>query len=594
MHLRSPLRRLGAALTLLLATACGGGGGATGSATADDGAVTVTLSDASSSTLGVFEVDVRGIVFERRGGGIVTLAPRASRVDFAQMDGLDDLVATTSLPAGNYVRAALTLDFTSARVLIAGASVPATVRDPQGAAITGPIEVDVDFGADDRLVVTRGRRHLFAFDLDLDQSVTVDSVANVVTFAPVLNLTVDPSEGRPIGSTGRLRSVDTNTSSFVVERLAGDGTVLDTFTVTTGGSTIFQVNGVPQVGALGLGSLVGNLGQRVFVQGDYDRVRSRVDARVVEAGAGVIGNGQDHVIGHVVARATGAGFDAQLTVRGRSIDYTTGTRRYDTAITVDTSRGFTKVLRRGSATAFGTDDVAVGQAVVVFGDLTGTTLDAVNGIVRMTPTAVVGAAAGPASAGTLTLAVTHIDRRPVAQFNFTVAGIVETDPAAFRLDVAALATAGIVANTRVEAFAWFRGIGSTGADADAIGLVARGSSKQLLFCHWSPASSGALTAASPTALTLDLAGSDVGFVRERSLGTTLTATPAPTIVGTGGNGHYRIVRDRAVASFRDFALFRAEVLARVATQPVVAVSGRGSFDPATQSLAARDVTVVLR
>ena len=596
MTLQSSWRRLGGPLLFLFAVACSSGGnGPAGVANAGSGNVSITLADGASTTLSMFEVDVRGIVFERRGGGMVTVAPRSTRIDFAQLDGLNDLVATASLPAGNYARVSMTLDFSAAKVLISGLSAPAEVRDLRGSVINGPIEVLVDFAGDDRLVVGRGRNHLFAFDLDLDQSVSVDSGTNVVTFTPVLNLEVDPSNDRPIGTGGVLRTVDTNAGSFVVDRLSDDGSVQHTFTVATTGTTLFQVNGVPQVGALGLGSLIGYLGQRVFVQGELDRNRARIDARFVEAGAGVLGNGQDVLFGHVVARNGGAGSAAVLTVRGKSTDFGTGTRRYDTAHTVNTSLAFTRVLRRSSGDAFDTDDINVGQLVWVFGDLSGTTMNATasDSVVRLVPTALRGTAVAAPSGNTLTLNLSKLDWRDIAQFDFTVAGQSEANPAAFGLDVTGLATAGILAGTRVESLGWFRAVGTSGPDAVAITLAGR-AGKTLLFCEWAPPTSNAVTGANANALTLDLTGTSVRFVRERSTNTALNPTPAPTIRAAGSDGHYRIVQERRVAKFRDFATFRSEVLARTATASVFMVGGRGTFDAPTQTLTATDATVVLR
>ena len=597
MTLTSSLRRYGATLLLAFATACSGGGGDNvGAASTGSGNVSIVLSDATSETLSAFEVDVRGIVFQRRNGGAVAIAPRTNRIDFVQMSGLSDLIATTSLPAGRYDRVTMTLDFATARVVIAGQSTPATVRDPRGTLLDGPVDVQVDFAGDDRLVVVRGRRHLFAFDLDLDQSVAVDGTANLVTFTPVLNLDIDPTAGRPIGTVGVLRSVDTNTSLCQFARLADDGSVQNEFTVATTATTVFQVDGVPMEGALGLGSLVSQIGKRIVVRGELNRADARIDARSIEAGYGVIGSGQDVVFGHVVARTVGAGGASSLTVRGRSIDFDTSVRRYDVQHTVNVSLAFTKVVREDSLASVDCDDVNVGQQVWVFGELAGTTMNATtfDAVVRMEPTRIrCEAAAAPAN-NVLTVEVQSIGQLEASRFNFTVAGQSEADPAAFRLDVTGLQTAGIGADTRLEVLAWFSAVGSTGPDATALQLASRTSGRQLLFCEWSPSRVGAVLGTTVGALTLDLVGSPVHFVRDRSGPTVLTATPAPQLVGATGSGHFRIIQDHGVATFSDFATFRAEVLARTATGAVHAVTGRGSFDAPSQTLTASDATVVLR
>lgn len=577
------------ALTAIVAGCSNGSDGGDGT-----GSISVVLTDGATDELSQFEVDVSNIVLTKLNGTTVSVMPRATRVDFIALESINELVAGIDLEAGAYSRVALTLDFANAEVLIVGQTTPATVTNPQGAPITGLVEVAIDFAPGSRLLVARNRNNLFALDLELDQSVSVDPATNSVTFAPVLTVQVDPSNPKPIATTGLLQSVDANAQTFVVERRDLVGNVIYTFTVATGITTVFQLDGVVEVGAAGLAALVAKIGQRVFVQGTLDITTPQLLAVAVESGAGVPGNGQDWVLGHVVGRSGAAGADATLTVLGRSLDVGTGTRTYNTAHTVNASLANTKVLRRGAGNSLDSDDVAIGQLVWVFGDLTGTTLDATaaTGVARLLRTGIFGIAAGPAVNDTLTLDVVRFDWRVVSEFNFTVSSQVQADPNAFPVDVTGLSTTGITAGSRVRALGWISPIDSTGAEATATSLVDRTNGGKVLFCLWATPSATAMSATPAVTLT-GIATADIKVVGDGFAPVTLTASPAPTLQPLGAVGFYRIVQNNQVTAFLDFASFRLALALRLSSANVFAVAALGTFDGPTQVFSALTATVVL-
>lgn len=565
-----------------------------GSDSEGTGTLSVVLTDGATDELSQFEVDVSNIVLTKLSGATVSVMPRTTRVDFIELESINELVAGVSLEAGAYSRVALTLDFSNAEVLLVGQTAPAAIQNAQGTPITGSIDVAIDFAPGSRLLVGPNRNNLFMLDLELDQSVSVDPATNTVTFTPVLNVQVDPSNPKPIATTGLLQSVDATAQTFVVERRDLAGNVIYTFTVATGTSTVYQLDGVVQLGATGLASLMANIGERVFVQGTLDVATAQLLAVAVESGAGVPGNGQDWVLGHVIARTGAAGGDAALTVLGRSVDVGTGTRTYNTAHTVNVSFANTKVLRRGAGNSLDSDDVAVGQLVWVFGDLTGTTLDATaaTGVARLLRTAIFGIAAGPAVADTLTLDVVRFDWRVVGAFDFNVSGQVQADPAAFPVDVTGLSTTGITTGSRVRAFGWIAPVGSSGVEATATSLVDRTNGGKVLFCLWLPSSATALSA-TPTLAVTDVANADIKVVGDGFAPVTLTASPAPTVLPFGALGFYRIVQGTQVTAYLDYASFRAALATRLMSSGVYAVAALGTFDGTTQVFSALTATVVL-
>ncbi|HEX6812846.1 MAG TPA: DUF4382 domain-containing protein [Planctomycetota bacterium] len=570
------------------------GAGCSSNKDAGTGTVSVVLTDSASEELSQFEVDVSNLVLTRRDGATVSALSRTTRVDFVELESINELVTAVDLESGVYTRVTLTLDFANAAVVLVGALTPATVNDASGAPITGTVDVTVDFASGSRLFVGAGRNNLFALDLDLDQSVAVDAGTNSIRFSPVLEVQVNPANPKPIATTGILQSVDLNALTFALERRDVSNTAIHTFTVAIGPSTVFQLDGVVQVGAAGLGSLVGNISDRVFVQGLFSAGSSRLTAVAVESGAGVPGNGQDWVAGHVVGRTGGAGVDATLTVLGRSLDVGTSTRTFNTSHTVNVSKANTKVLRRGAGNSLDSDAINVGQLVWIFGDLTGTTLDAtaVTGVARMLRTSIFGIAAGPVDDNTLTLDVVRFDHRLVSSFDFGVSGQVQADPNAFTVDVTGLSTEGIATNSRIRAFAWIAPVGSAGADATAVSLVDRTNAGKVLYCLWAPASLNALSAGTNLTVT-GIADADVKVIGDGFAPVTLLASPAPVLQPLLTAGYYRIVQDAQVTAYADFSAFKSALAARLVSSGVFAVSAFGTFAPTGQVFSALTATVVL-
>tara|TARA_R110002072_G_scaffold269796_2_gene429126 strand:+ start:38982 stop:40760 length:1779 start_codon:yes stop_codon:yes gene_type:complete len=582
------------ALSTLFASCGGGGGGSSGS-----GSVSLVLTDNASEELTQFEVDVSNVVFTKASGATVSVMPRSQRIDFLQLDSISELIAAFSLEAGFYERITMTLDFAEARVLIVDQVTAATILDQNGNAITGEFQVEVDLKNGSRPFVRANRGMLLVLDLDLEQSVSVDNGSNSVTFAPVWSVEADPTSPEPAITSGTLQRIDTTARTFYVERRAIDNTVVDVFPVVTSATTIFQMGGVAFVGDVGLGSLVNHLGERIYVQGlvDTASVGGTIRAVAVETGAGVVGNGQDWVYGHVVARNGAAGSDATLTVLGRSRDVSTGTRAYNTLHTVDVSVLNTKVLRRGFGASYGTDAINVGQRVWVFGSLSGTSLDAtaIDGVARMLKTSIYGIADSAVSNDTLTVDVQRFGRRNISRFDFDVSGQVQADPNAFTIDVTGLSTTGIQNNSRTRVFGWIRPVDAAGTDAEALSLVDRSAGPKLLLCAWAPARSNVLDASgSVPRIEIDVSQALIRAIADGFAPTVLTETPAPTVRPLLNRGFYRIVENGGVVVYVSFDEFQQAVAERTATSPVARISAFGTYDGAQQLLSALSATVVLR
>jgi hypothetical protein len=562
--------------------------------TDSEGEFTLLLTDAPSDELEAFEVDVSGAVLRRLSGATVAALTTPVRVDFTELEELSDLIVGRPLPGGFYTGMTLTLDFSNAVVRLKGQTSNAAVVDGTGTALTGTVDVEVTFATSARPQVIARRNHLWTLDLDLEQSLTIDSPGNRVVFTPTISATVDPTNPKPARINGALGSVDTTTRTFLVQKLARDNTVVSPYTVRTTATTLFQIDGVVSTGDAGLGALALRAGQapRVFVQGTIDRNERVLVAAAVETGFGVPGNGQDWIVGHITARTGSAGQDAMLTVLGQSLDVGTTTRRFNTSHTVNVLRGPTKVLKRGLPSVGGTDDLNIGQRVMVFGDLTGTTMNADatnNGIVRMFPTSVFGVATGSVSGNTLTLNVARFDLRPISDFNFTVSSTQEATPATYKVDVTGLTTTGIALNSRIRAIGFVNPVGvPTDADFTAQTLVDRSATGTLMVCQW-PANQSIVPTISNGAIAFDVSEATIKAVADGFATILLQNTPTPSITAASatGRGVYSIVEDGGAEVHTLFTSFTSAVAARIAGGArVVRVSAIGTFDVVDQQVSA--------
>jgi len=558
----------------------------------------IVLTDAASDEIDLFEADVTDVTLHRLSGNDVSVLTRTARIDFTSLETVGELIATAALPLGTYTGLTMTLDFSTASVFIKDKTIAATIKDRAGATLNGLTSVVVNFSSAALPAILAGRSHMFMLDLDLNQALSVDATNNVVTFDPILSAQFDPLLPKPLAATGILKSVDVGTNSFVLEKRTLLGQPIGDIQVKAGLLTIYQVNGVVMIGPSGLAAVAGlTLGtSRVFVQGVLDANQGRLNAIAVEAGAGTFGNGQDWVAGVITGRTGGAGADASLTIMGRSLDVSNGTRLFNTAHTVNVSFAQTKVLKRGSGNSLTADALNVGQAVLAFGTISGSTLTSTgaDGVVRMLKTSIWGTANSAPSGTTLTLNVSRINLRAIGSFNFTVNGQTEATPTAMTVDVSGLNTTGITTGSKIRALGWFNAVGvSTDDNFDAASLVNHTTEAKLMFVDWSPSSATALTPSS-SEITMDLTNTNRKLVFDGFSSTTLTSSPTPTIQPRALLGIYRIVENGSVALYLGFPGFATALSTRITVNsPVQRLAALGTFDDATQLFRANIVTVVL-
>lgn len=587
-----------AALALL--PACGGGGGGGSS---DGGSVALTLTDAPSEQVDLFEVDVASVRLKRLDGAVVEALPTRARIDFADLVALSELLTVVTVPPGSYGRFELTLDFADAAVHIDGQGSLATVLDEDGNALTGAVTVGVDLPGDRPLVVVPGVPRFVELDFDLDASLTVDAGANTVTVGPVLYARPEPSDAKRIRVYGRLVDTSEADQTFTFEILRrrdlGRG---EEHVAHVDDETVYEVDGTTAKGAEGFALLEAKApGTRLEVHGAFDPARRALLARWVEAGRGVFDGTKDFVEGLVLARSGGAGEDPTLTVHGMGVDRGTSVS-FNTTFTVNASFADTKVVKFGDDAAHDTDDVNVGQRIVAVGTLSGTTLDATvagEGLVRLVETAVSGLASGAPSSGILTIDMRHVGRAPVSAFTWSIGGTEILTPSATKIGIGTMTLPGIGAGSAVVARGFFVPVDadSSGSDFEAFSIVDRTNAASLLAVRWVPPEAAPFTSSTSSGVTIDLskvAGAkvDVGLVAVIDL---VPLGVDPQVVPAASGTEFAILQNRGVTLYHDFGAWLSDLESRLAntSNPVGAAElfGGGRWDPSTTTLTARRASV---
>lgn len=601
--MKSPLLTGFLSAFVLAATAalpsCSGGGGDGGGGSLT-GTITVSLTDAASDQVESFRVTVASIDLQKSNGTTFSALNGPVEVDLADMTDTGQVLNSLTATIGTYTRATVTLDLSTAVCLLAGQSAPATIHDDQGAAFGAAVVVPVNFPS--FFSLTGSSHRLAELDLDLGQSLQIDSGTNTVQFAPAFVVRTTLAQQKPVFLAGTIASVDLLGSSFVVTLTDENSVLIGSVTCTSDNATVFQTDGVAATGAAGLTALsLMAAGTSVQAQATIDPAAASVLVTNVNAGLGTWNGGTAIIEGHVIDRDLGAGADATLTVLGRSSNAAHDTFQYNTAFTVTTTFLGTKVVRHASGTAYDTDEINIGQHVRIFGTLTGVTMAADTGVLREQPTWIYGMAMVDAPlGGPITLALASVGLRNQNLFNWTV------NPNALVTDVGTLAdTLGIIAGTHVLERGFFTGVGGGSPDFTADAVVNADTAPALLLVrNLLPTGTGfdvtltcGVSQIDVTITGTPVAG-ELAVVGQAFVGTSdLPASPVPNIVPAGALGLYTI-RDVTAGGFTvylNFASFSSALGSLVgAGSEVRHVAAVGSWDALTSTLSASLASVLVQ
>lgn len=598
----------GVALAAVYLAGCGGSSGSTAVAPAQPagastGTLLVSVTDADGDFVS-YSVDVLSVTLRRPGGATVEVLPAATRIDFAQLTDLSDLLAVATLAPGDIVGGTIRLDYSNAEVFVEDGAevVRANVVGADGKPL-GVTELTIDLAAREHLVITRGRAALLSLDFDLAASNDVDAAQSppVVTARPYLVAEVQPVTEKELRLRGALVSTDVAAGTFTIDVrpwFRPDGNH-GRFTVGTTATTSFEIDGVTSTGTAGLAALAQKpAGTMTVAFGTLSTLDRTFTAETVHAGDSVSGERIDAVHGNIVARRGN-----ELTVKGGYAVRPNRIARLHRTIVVTVGPD-TKVLKPGSDVALDASALSVGQHIVAFGSLTDPATTAANASfnatrVRMLPTHLRGTVLSVV-AGQINLKLRTIDRLGVALFDFSGTGATtatDADPANYEVATGTLGLASVTPAQAAKVLGFVRPFGSAPPDFEGRTVVDHRSLPAVLGIGWGTTGTLApFSSMGAGGFVLDMNNTSIGSRHHLLVGARLidltTLAVSPTIAPTTGRALYGISMGRDVKLFTSFAEFSAEVANRLsAGNEAIALVAIGSYEEGSATLTAHHLAM---
>jgi hypothetical protein len=442
-------------------------------------------------------VNVDSLTLTRSDGTVVQTVPVTTQVDFAQLVNLSEIVSADQIPAGHYVSAALTLDFTNATLVVdtSGGDVTVPAADildgATGQPLTGQVTLTLSLSSDQQLVITAGTIANLALDFNLLASNTVSLTANpiTVTVNPALTASLTPDTTKQIHVRGPLVSVSTSADDYIinVRPFEDQSNTSGQATIATTSSTTYLINGTSYTGSAGLAQLAMlAAGTLTSTYATWDRTAGTLTATQVLVGPIVEGTTTSNVQGTVVARNANT-----LTIGNGLLNRPEAVGLFfQQQITVGVGPG-TTVIEMGQSGAFSASDISVGQVVRISGTAgtgSGTpTLDATAGTAFLLPTFGVGLVTGTAT-GSVTVSLQNLGTVDASALDFTGTGATSQQDAtasSYQVSVPSSVSTTAATNGVAVAFTGFVApYGSAPPDFAATSLIDYGETHTLFDAHW--------------------------------------------------------------------------------------------------------------
>jgi hypothetical protein len=524
-------QRLLKSLTVFLVaivSACGTGNFGPGSSTkpmsctsATCGMAVVTMTDATGDFL-AYQVTVVSLQLKKADGTLVDTLPVATRVDFAKLVNLTEVVSAGQVPAGEYSGASVTIDYTGSTIIVDNGSTNGLQVAPfdSNAKALGQLTLAVQLDTKHQLEITTGNSARLAFDFNLLASNTVDVTKKTVTVKPVLVASVVATDEKEMRVRGTLVTVDTmaftvNVQPFDDEDASSKGQMIVHVTDTT----TYEVDGAPFTGADGLMKLsTDGAGTMTVAFGSLSSTDQSFLATRVLAGTSVQSSTTDHVSGIVVARV-----GLSLTLRSGEWEDRNGNDDVapgDVTVTLADTTTVTAEDQGSTGPTHKIADISVGSRVDAFGAATKdsaghVTLDASKGHVRLESTHISGSVVSIAT-GTLTLQLKTIDGRDVSLFTFTGTGTGsptghDSDPTKYVVNTGTLALGTLMAGASTSLIGFVAPFAGAPPDFNAEALESPADTRAELSIDWTE--HGTTAPFKPpydTHLDLDISNASIG------------------------------------------------------------------------------------
>ena len=623
-------------LFLITLSACGGGGAGVPEppvAAADEcvtedeendddncGPLLVGLTDAEGDFLN-YSVSISGLDLMRNDGMRVSVMPTAQMVNFVDYIELSELATAATVPAGVYRSGSITVDYTDASIQVEknGVAVDAMMVDENGQPLLSQT-LQLEFDQDNRLIIARHRPAMLELDFNLSASHTVNLEADPVTVTtePFLTAEVDPVMSKEFRMRGPLIRVVEDESLFRIavrpfHRMDGR---FGGVNVTTNEETNFEINGEGFSGAAGLAQMATLAEGTPSVSfGVFNRAEDNFTASMVLAGSSVPGSDKDAARGVIVAREGNT-----LTVRGASLIRRDGRVDFNDQINVLIGENTLVGKPRRIHDEVSIDDLSVGQAVTVLGEIsetdTGFVLDATEGAIRMRLTFASGHVVEVDDAG-LTMDLQALQGRLPEVYDFSGTGIDETfdaDPDAYEVTLGDMNNGGMMGGgmngggrmvtdlavsdpVRVSGFV--SAFGTAPPDFDAMTVIDYSQSRSQLFIDWPDGDDVlAFSEISTEQLVINIVNEGEGGVYKLIQGgirTDLTTfDSAVSIQPLGERGIYTLRSGDTVSAFSNFADFVAMLQLKLDEGEVIdGLHAMGGFSHETRILSALKIAVKL-
>lgn len=541
-----------------LLQACGGGGGGAAdpvgqvSAPVQTGSLVIGLTDAEGDFLS-YSVDVTSISLQRADGVSVETLPLRTRVDFAELVEVTELVTVATIPVGVYESVSLGLDFSTADVRVqddTGQVHAARLVDADGATL-GALSVRLRMMGSERIRIAPGIPAAFSLDFDLDASNDIDLTGSppTVTVSPFLLAAAELETDRTHRVRGMLAAVDTASASFDLDlrpfrhRTGRFGE----FRVEVDDDTRYEINGEMFAGSAGLTELAALAASTPVVAGGQIE-GGELRAETVLAGSSVPWSAQDVARGVVIGRS-----GDRLTLGGTLIESAGGavTYRGDVQLLVGED---TRVTGFGLDNAtLGKDSLSVGQRVLAFGSLDDAqTLDASSGLVRMEVSQLTGEVV---QSDPLSVDLYSLNARRPGVYDFSGTGLSEdADPDFYEVSTTSLPLLGIQAGDLIRVRGQVAAFGQAPADFLALTLIDlhRDFRAASLMALWPLEASTPIGSLEPRRIVLDLEAAR-SVLKLRGMAVTGVAELALVAPATG-RGVYalRVRGDGEIHLYREF------------------------------------------
>ena len=558
-----------------------------------------------------YSVDVVSISLERAGGTTIETLPSTTRIDFAQLTDLSELVSSTLLPPGVFVGGTIQIDYSNAEIFVEVGNdiVAADVIDSNGNGL-GLVDVRIDLAANGHLALTRGQAAFLSVDFDLAASHSVDTSATPprISAKPFITAEVAPIDEKDLRVRGALVEVDVSNQSYDVRvrpwhRRDGDhGPV----TVNTTDETYFEFGDRRFIGDAGLTELESlGTGTLTAAFGTLDLTNRSFTASIVLARDSIEGDMLDAIYGNIVARSGDL-----LTVKGAFVVNRGQQARFHRTVFVEVGpqTQVHKVSDRdGSYTR---DDLSVGQRIFVFGEFSETfasasiadiapVIDATNGRVRMHPTHLTGKVVD-VMAGQLTLDLRAIDRLSIDQYDFAGTGMtadLDADPDAYEIETGTLPLNAVSVDRTARVVGFVTPFGMTPPDFVGRTVIGHDQIRSAIGIGWTAEGTTApFISMQIDGLVPDLSNPDIGVRHHILIGHELVdlfALPtAPSIGPSSSRSLYSLHEPGHVELFSDFAEFLDALNLRLNNAETVrSLAAYGAYDPLANDMDARKLVI---